>query len=110
MMRNVGGPEQTAHMVNPMQPVIHKIFKHQQDYPVYPWVFNGCHKTMVIKEGKDETDIDNAECKVNATVEQHKINILCRILQGVSILFAEFAEKQLQPNHYNVDWSSDENE
>ena len=63
-------------MINPVKPVIHKIFKHQQHYPVYPGVFDWLHKTMVVKERKNETDIDNAEGKVNATVKQHEIKIL----------------------------------
>jgi hypothetical protein len=46
---------------------------------------------MVIKIREDKTYIDNTEGKVNTTIQQHEINILCSILQGISILFAEFA-------------------
>lgn len=80
MMRNMGGPEQSAHMVNPVQPVIHEVFKHQQYDPVYPWIFDWLHQAMIVKKRKDKANIHNAEGKINTAIKQHEVNILCCVL------------------------------
>ena len=100
MMRNMCGPEQTAYMINPVQPVIHEIFKDQQHKPVDPWVFDGFCKTMVIKEGKDETNVNDPEQKIDPGIHQHQVDILYRILPGIAWLFAQVTEKKFQPYHY----------
>ena len=99
-MGDMGGPEQTAYMIDPVQPVIHKIFKDQQHKPVDPWIVDGSCKTMVIKKWKDETDINNAEQQVDPGIHQHHINILDRIFPGIAGLLTQVTEKQFQPNYY----------
>jgi hypothetical protein len=88
MMRNMRGPEQTADMVYPVQPVIHKIFEYEQHDPVYPGIFDWLHKAVVIEKRKDEADVNDAEQQIDTPVEQHEINILRCVLKRVGLLFA----------------------
>jgi uncharacterized phage-associated protein len=87
-------------MIYPVQPIVHEIFKYQQHYPVYPGIFNRLYQTMIIKEGKNKTDINNTKQQIDATIKQHEINILRRILYRVCILFAQVTEKKFQPDYY----------
>ena len=69
MMRNMGGPEQAADMIDPVEPVIHEIFKDQQHEPVYPWIPDGFSDPVVIKERKYDADIKSTEQKIDPGIQ-----------------------------------------
>ena len=60
MMGNMRGPKQTAIMINPMQPVIHEIFKKKYCDPVNPGIRNRIRDTMIEKESKNYANINSS--------------------------------------------------
>ena len=109
-MSNMRSPEQTAGMVYPVQPVIHKIFEYDQYDPIDPWVCNRFGNPVVIKKGENEEKINTAEQEIDTCIQQHQVNILYCILPGIAFLPVEMAENKFQPDHDKIDWCADQDQ
>ena len=107
---NMGGPEQAADMVHPVQPVIHEVLKDQQADPVQPYIFRTIEEAMVIEKYKDDTDGDGPEKQVQPAVQQHEVNILQGILQGIGGLMPLLADEEFQTDDDEVQRCGDQNE
>ena len=79
VMRDMGGPEEPAVMIHPVQPVIHEILEDHEYDPVDPWVLQGLCYPVIIKEGEYKANVNYTKDQVNATVQYHEIDILGRV-------------------------------
>ena len=104
------GPEQPAHMVHPVQPVIHEIFEDQEADPVEPNVFRTIEESMVIEKNKDDTDGNGPEKQIQTAVQQHEVNVLQGILQGIAGLLPFLADEEFQADDDQVQRRADEDE
>jgi hypothetical protein len=68
-------------MVEPVQPVIQKVFTQNQNYPV-PYTGIPAEEPVIIKKQKN-SHINNPETQVDACIEQHEVNITCCVFPGV---------------------------
>ena len=109
-MCNMRSPENSAWMIDTMQPVIHEILKYKQGYPIKQWVLNRSSKAMIIKEWKDDANINNTEHYIKAGIQYHQVNILQCILPGIAFLFAQMTEQKFQPYYNKVEWGGDEDQ
>ena len=80
-MRDMDGPKKTYLMIPPVQPVIKEIFRQQQEEPVREDIGNG-YPVMPIAEIKDQK-IRGPEQEVDASVQQHQVNVGECILPGI---------------------------
>jgi hypothetical protein len=108
MMGDMGGPEQPAIMIHAVKPVIHEIFEKQEHDPVDPWITNRACDAYVIKKAEDKAYIYDTKSQIDHAVQDHEINILRCIPEGITVLFMQFAEKQFQPDNNQVNGGGDE--
>ena len=95
VMGNMRGPEQPANMINPVQPIIHEVFKDKQHDPIDPGICYRFRDPVIIEEGEDKTDIDDAEHQVDTAIQKHQVDILYRVPPGIGLLLADMAEEKL---------------
>lgn len=101
-MGDMRGPEQAYGMIDAVQPVVHKVFKDQEQDPVQERILNGGRDPVVIKKGKDHPDIKRAQQQIEPHVQEHEVNILDRVFYSVGGLFAEVAEYKFKPDYDKV--------
>ena len=97
-------------MVNPVQPVIHKILEHDQYDPVDPWVRNRFSNPVIIKKGKNEEEINPAKQEIDTCIQEHQVDILDRIFPAITFLLVQMAENKLQPDHDKIDRCADQDQ
>ncbi len=89
MMGHVYGPEQPYLMIKAMQPVIEKIFKHQEHDPIHDDIAK--RKNLVAKKISQHKQVSTAYKKIETGIQQHKINIGSRVFPGISFFMTVIA-------------------
>jgi len=89
MMGHMHCPEQSYLMIKAMQPVIEKIFKHQEHDPIHDDIAK--RKNLVLKKISQHKQVSTPYKKIEAGIQQHKINIGGRVFPGISFFMAVVA-------------------
>src|SRR5258706_2614291 len=101
-MSHMGGPEQTDMMIYPVQPIIEEIFKYDNCYPIQPRNRNAPGNAMIIKKSKYDADINCPETKIKSPIKQVQVDILNRILSGISCPCSRIAQEDLYTDYNHV--------
>ena len=72
MVGYMRGPEKTNFMVEPVKPIVNKIFSQHQYYPV-PKTILPIDKTMVEAELENDAYIHHPKKKIDTRIEEHQI-------------------------------------
>jgi hypothetical protein len=82
-MRDMSGPEKTDVVIHTVKPVIHKIFKQDQDHPVQPGKGNAVGKPVIIEKRENNAYVYRPETKVKTGIKNIQVKILERILHCI---------------------------
>ena len=93
-------------MIPPVQPVIKKIFRQQQEEPVGEDIGNG-YPVMPVAYVQDQ-QVSSPEEQIDASVEQHQVDIGKGVLPCIRLLMPVIAQQHFQADDDEIQVGRDQ--